>query len=162
MRRRSHLVRLAPGLGWLTLALLAAALAWRFPATNGPVPGPAFFPLLMAVVLLVLALAQLLENVRDVRNADAATEREAEPKPPAPLSGAGQTACVLILVSAFAAAVPHLGFISTSALLVMGALRLFGYKENVRAGAFGLVVGFVLHVLFSCFMGVPLPQGWIG
>ena len=71
-------------------------------------------------------------------------------------------ALLIVAMALYAALMPLLGFISASALFIFACLRLFKYRNAVRALAFALLAAFTLHLVFALVMGVPLPRGWIG
>lgn len=69
---------------------------------------------------------------------------------------------VSVLTIAYAALMPLLGFISSSALFLTLAARWLGYPHGWRAAAIGLSAAFIVHALFAGMMKVPLPAGWLG
>jgi putative tricarboxylic transport membrane protein len=80
-----------------------------------------------------------------------------------PAARAGMRPWVLLALAAgYAAAMPWLGFISSSALFVVLALRALGYRHGWRAAALGLSAAFVVYGIFGVVMNVPLPEGLLG
>ncbi len=145
--------RLLAPLLWLSLALVAGGIALRFPsAPPGQSLGPAAMPLLLSASLAGLALLSLLMDRGRPRPAAGGARRIAMDSP----------VVLVALCCAYLLLLPRLGFISSSALLVTVALRLFGYAGTPRALAIGLGLGFALHLVFSRLMGVPLPAGLLG
>jgi len=69
---------------------------------------------------------------------------------------------LLALGVGYAAAMPWLGFVSSSALFVILALRALGYRHGWRAAAIGLSAAFVVYGVFGFVMNVPLPEGFFG
>jgi putative tricarboxylic transport membrane protein len=139
------------GAGVLATAVAAAVLALRFPATTGAVPGPAMFPLLIAGLWAALGVALLAVGLRGTQVLPAV----AGPSARRPFA-------LLVLTAAYAAAMPVVGFISTTALFLTVALWLLGYRYGWRAGAVGLSAAFLVYGLFAGVMKVPLPAGWLG
>lgn len=137
------------GAAVILAAALAIAVAVRFPSAGGAVPGPAAFPIGMAVLWGVSGLALVASGVRR-------TTVE-----PVPRAGVRPWA-LLALALGYAAAMPWLGFISSSALFVVLAMRTLGYRHGWRAAAIGLSAAFVVYGIFGVVMSVPLPEGFLG
>jgi hypothetical protein len=104
----------------------------------------------MAVLWGVAGLALLVSGVRKTTVAEPAARAGWRPW------------ALLALAAAYAAAMPWLGFISSSALFVGLALRTLGYRHGWRAAAIGLTAGFVVYLIFGVVMSVPLPEGLLG
>jgi hypothetical protein len=62
----------------------------------------------------------------------------------------------------YAAAMPLLGFISSSGLFVVLAMRALGYRHGWRAAALGLSAAFAVYGIFGVVMKVALPEGLLG
>jgi len=134
----------------MLVAVLAIAVAVRFPSAGGAVPGPAAFPIGMAVLWGVSGLALVLRGTRWKAAEEAAVRAGVRPW------------ALLALAVGYAAAMPWLGFISSSALFVALALRALGYRHGWRAAAIGLSAAFVVYGVFGFVMNVPLPEGFFG
>lgn len=143
-------IDLLAGAAVMVVAALAVGVAARFPSPGGAVPGPAVFPIGMAVLWGVAGLALLVSGVRKTTVAEPAARAGWRPW------------ALLALAAAYAAAMPWLGFISSSALFVGLALRTLGYRHGWRAAAIGLTAGFVVYLIFGVVMSVPLPEGLLG
>lgn len=138
------------GTGVIAAAVLAVGVAARFPSAGGAVPGPAAFPIGMAVLWGVAGLALFLRGMRRKAAAEAAVRAGVRPW------------ALLALGVGYAAAMPWLGFVSSSALFVILALRALGYRHGWRAAAIGLSAAFVVYGVFGFVMNVPLPEGLLG
>lgn len=134
----------------MLVAAVAIAAAARFPSAGGAVPGPAAFPIGMAVLWGVSGAALLVSGVRRAAAKEAAVR------------AGGRPWALLALGVGYAAAMPWLGFISSSALFVGLALRALGYRHGWRAAAIGLSAAFLVYGVFSVMMNVPLPEGVLG
>ncbi|MBM3855048.1 MAG: hypothetical protein FJ399_18150 [Verrucomicrobia bacterium] len=131
-------------------AVLAVGVAARFPSAGGAVPGPAAFPIGMAVLWGLSGVALVLSGAR-------------RPAASAPAARAGVRPWALLALGVgYAAAMPWLGFVSGSALFVILALRALGYRHGWRAAAIGLSAAFVVYGVFGVVMNVPLPEGFFG
>lgn len=151
MRRRLNLDT-AAGAVVVLLSAAVAIGATRFPVATGAVPGPALFPLLLAVLWGPLGLGLLVSGWRQRGGSDEAADG----------SSLRQMLVLLGLSVAYALLMPWLGFVSSSALFLTVAIGYLGYRHWWRAGALGLSVAFVVFWLFRVVMKVPLPDGWIG
>lgn len=149
MRERSA-TDLCAGAVVVVLAVAAALGAMRFPSSGGAVPGPAMFPLLIAVLWTPFGVSLVISGWRGA--APGAEES----------SSMRQMWGLLGLTVGYTALLPVLGFISSSALFLVLSIRFLGYRHGWRAGALALSVAFVVHGLFAGLMNVPLPAGWVG
>lgn len=131
--------------------VLAALLAWQgwgleAPFAYEPV-GPRAFPLLLAAVIGLCGLWLL------VRGGDPAAAN-----PP----GANLRIAVMVgIVAAYALLFTLLGFIVSTALMVLCVGRLFGgsWKQCLVAG---VAIGIAFYLLFDKVFDVVLPQGVLG
>lgn len=133
----------------MLVAAVAIVVARDFPSAGGAVPGPAAFPIGMAVLWGVSGGVLLLGARRAAGVA-------------APVPAGGRPWVLLALAAGYAAAMPWLGFISSSALFVVLATRVLGYGHGWRAAALGLSAAFVVYGIFGVVMNVPLPEGLLG
>jgi len=144
-------IDLLAGVAVVVAAALAVGVAARFPSAGGAVPGPATFPIGMAVLWGVAGLALVLSGVRRTKAAEPTAAR-----------AGWRPWALLALGVGYAAAMPWLGFVSSSALFVILALRALGYRHGWRAAAIGLSAAFVVYGVFGFVMNVPLPEGFFG
>lgn len=143
-----------PAALFLACALIAAVRAMAFPAAAGGIPGPALAPFLFASALAAMGIALAVQVYRAGPDA-LVVDEEGQAKPMAlPL--------LIGLLIAYAMVMPLFGFISTTVIFVYGCLRVFGHAGGVRAWAFAFGASYILVLIFSQLMNVPLPSGWIG
>jgi len=134
----------------MLVATVAIVVARDFPSAGGAVPGPAAFSIGMAVLWGLSGVALLVRGMRRT----AATE---------PVVRAGVRPWALLALGVgYAAAMPWLGSVSSSALFVILALWALGYRHGWRAAAIGLSAAFVVYGVFGFVMNVPLPEGIFG
>lgn len=137
----------------MALALLLFSLAylaggWRIPVPDSSDDSPfsaRSFPLALGV------LGALLSAVMLVRPASTA---------PVGVAGFawGRTAGLLLLMAGFAAAIPHLGFVVTSALFLGGGFALLGERRPAVLLPVAIGVSLGLWALFQA-LGVTLDWG---
>ncbi len=138
------------GAALLALGIVYFYLATQLPERSLPnIPGPAFFPYLIAVVLIGLSGALLVQGLRTYRRA------------PVELDLAARTPAIaaLALFAAYLAVLPHLGFLAASIPFAAGMIWLYGGRRRmlVAAGAIGLPLA--LSLLFREVFRIPLPHG---
>ncbi|MGZ0656470.1 tripartite tricarboxylate transporter TctB family protein [Coraliomargarita sp. W4R72] len=143
---------LAPIL-WLSFAAFAALTSLQFPSAKGHGLGPGMLPLILAILLGVLALVDFLATRKNTTSDSSPAEENLH---------AGATWLLVVILIIYIWLLPRLGFISSSALLSMASLRLFGYFNYIRSAAISLSLAFILYILFSMIMNVALPTGWLG
>jgi hypothetical protein len=126
--------------------------ALRFPGANNfrggnVVPGPAFFPQLLAIVIFAAAAAEMLAEVKKRRRSD--------PNLPSPPKrglaewlrdrGTHNAAIVLTLMFAFPFLIEPIGF------AVMGALAVFVVTWRLRAGVFKSAIFAVVSTILTIY-----------
>jgi len=147
-------------------------------------PGAGFFPLVVAIVLVVASTTVLVQELRPVAPPDdpPAPAEPAEPAAPAaepaePAAPAAEpdqstelaepTAWGRVLgVLAAALAVPlvgdTVGFVTTLALAVVVMAKVMGTPGLVRPVLLGAAFGAVTWSVFVYWLFVPLPAGTLG
>ncbi len=137
------LVLLGIGIGY-------GILTSRLPgSTARGVPGPAFFPWLVDICLLVLSAALLVQGIILVR-------REGAVRLQLP---SWRVATTLILFVIYMAVLPFLGFIWASIPFFAALMMLYGARRKVFIVASSAGVPFFLFYLFGQVFKIPLPQG---
>lgn len=145
--RSEHGTALIAGL----LVLLAAYVvweAWRMPAGSAGLPGPALFPLGLAVMLAAAGAGVVVQALR-------ARERDGE----AVRLGGARVHIALGALVGVALVLERIGFLAAMTLflaLLLRAFAGFGWGRAVAAGALGAAVA---HLVFQTVLGVNLPKG---
>ena len=151
-------------LALLGAGVLVDALGYPPPLVEGA-PGPAFFPRLIAVLLLGCA-AGLALRFRHRPSPSAPSAAGAETKPPAavgPADGAAGFSRELrrwgaaLWIAAYLLALPVLGVPVALPALVCGLMWLSGERSYGLLIAVPLGFAGLLHLLFERILGVPLP-----
>jgi hypothetical protein len=130
-------------LGLALLAGYAVYSALRWP------PKAALFPLVMGIPLLVLALAQLVVDLRAPRGAAAGQET-------------GRALTVLAWMAGFIVLVLLLGFPFTVPLFVFAYLVFGGREAWLLSVALAAAAWGVFHLLFQRLLHFPFEPGLIG
>jgi putative tricarboxylic transport membrane protein len=129
------------GYGLLTLGLPDRGL----PNT----PGPAFFPGLIAVALVILSVALLARGLRTIPD-DAATL-------PEPVTPRGWMALGMFVV--YLLVMPTLGFLTASVPFFAGLTWAYGERRVVVIALTSLAVPAVLFLVFRMGFRIFLPSG---
>lgn len=147
MQLNDRLLGVAAILGGI--AVISGTLDFR--QIPGQQFGSAFFPRLIGGAMIVTGLALALTKAEGawVRFDDI-------------LRGSAglKVACVFVAVVAWVLISPSLGFIATTALMIV-LLILLGGGRPIAASLTGVGMALVLHLIFSVLLRVPLPFGLI-
>lgn len=135
------------------LAALAALVLWearRLPMGSLSAPGPAYAPVALAVLLLLLGLLLAAAGGRSPRLAALGW-------------GEAPHALAILAAAAFAAlALERLGYRITMTVLVFALLRLVERRGTLFAAGFALALAGLSFQLFDRVLRVPLPRGPLG
>jgi putative tricarboxylic transport membrane protein len=118
------------------------------------VPGPGFFPIVVAIALLISGLLLIVSRVFHIAVPEE-EDREREQILP-------RSMLVWLALILSAALIPIIGFVATMVLLV--AALLFGFERRRSIGAVVAVVVIpgLAYWLFARVLGVLLPTGVLG
>ena len=155
-----------PGvLAVFSLYLLIGSL--RMDTEGMDFPGPSFFPLILATVGLVLAVALAVQVVVTRESPEGQADADGEVGQPAgPLtrfhSDFSALAWVFLGFLAFALLLPWLGWILAGALLFWTVARAFGSPRPVFDILVALFVSSLAYLAFAVVLGLTLPSGILG
>lgn len=113
--------------------------------------GPAFVPRVLAGALALLSLTLLAR----------ALAGRSDPTPPPPARTA-LLATTLVLLTAYGAILPRLGFLLATPLLMAATLRVLGVRRPLPVVAAATGITAALYVVFGRLLGVLLPPGPLG
>jgi Tripartite tricarboxylate transporter TctB family len=136
----------ASGAAVFSAGLAAAAAYAVFTALRWP-PKAALFPLVMGIPLLVLALAQMVVDLR-------------QPQRPEGQPGAGLAAlAILAWMAGFIAVVLLLGFPLAVPLLIFAYLRVAGRESWPLSIALAAAAWGIFYLLFQKLLHFPFEAG---
>ncbi len=123
------------------------------PAGSLRLPGPGAFPAAIGIGLIALSAIALLRALR--RPPAAPDHGEAPPEP----GGRVRVALVGALLAAFTLALPYLGFLAASTLLLIALYAIGAGRLGLGPVLAGLATAAATHLLFVVALGLRLPQG---
>jgi len=134
-------------------AIFAATLG--FPRLDGGAPGPALFPRVLAVLMIGFgACLAFPAALRRRTNGPDATPIPAGPHP----GGVINALLVFAAIIVFMLASPVLGFLLTTAAILLGLMWWLG-TPLLRAAAAAAGLALFVYVIFGKVLRVPLPLG---
>ena len=145
------------GAAFAILFALWAQQAWKLSLTDTLGPGPGFFPFILALLGLLLALLLVFR-------ADAVTRQSEHAFDPVlPARGARFPVGVLLgSLIAVALLLEPLGYRLTVAAFSVVVLPALGARNFVVIGLFAAAASFGVYAVFSDLLKVPLPSGVLG
>ena len=144
-RRRPTGVTMVAGL-CLALAALFFVLAWSFPPpTQGQNVGTATIPLIWSAVLVVFAVMQIRDDLRNHQSVEHGRVK--------------LVLGVILLMAIFVAILPRLGFFPATVILLLGGIYDMGYRRHIVTAAVAVSMVAFCYVVFIRTLGLPLPAG---
>ncbi|WP_233206248.1 tripartite tricarboxylate transporter TctB family protein [Cryobacterium sp. N19] len=117
--------------------------------------GAGFFPIIMAVFLLAIAAALVLQALRGVRGEADEAEGDVDTTNTRWL----QALMVVGAVLFFATVLESLGYILTNAITFLAVAYAIGARRYVRDGIVSLVLSIVIYIVFTRGLSISLPAG---
>lgn len=137
------------------VALLALGIVYGYLAVQLPersqsnIPGPAFFPYLITVVLIGLSVALLVQGIRGPWREP--LELDLSERIPAIVA--------LVVFAVYIAALPRLGFEVASIPFAGVMIWLYGGRNRLLVAAGAVALPLFLSLLFREAFRIPLPHG---
>lgn len=117
------------------------------PGGGGGVPGPAFFPRIIAAAIGLLGFFLLVMSFRSTKVED----EEDEP------GSAAKTIIFIVLLLAYVALIQPLGFILSTFLFLLTAIQWMRREGIVMNVVFSAVAAGAVYGVFGMFLKVSLP-----
>jgi putative tricarboxylic transport membrane protein len=137
------------------LGIFIWALTFQFPVLDDGHPGPSLFPRVLGTLFILFGSMVILSGWRA-----GSSETPAPPGEEVQLNYFNPF-LVIILIAAFIALAPKLGFIITGAailIILMMKLRVSPLKSSIVS----VVLICFIYLVFSKVLRVPLPHGLLG
>jgi putative tricarboxylic transport membrane protein len=145
--------------GVLALGIVILVGAQDIRLRSGVVVSPRIFPQIVGTVLVVLSIWYALDIVR-APNLGGAGEDDEDVDPNAPTNWMVIGILAVALV-AYAVLMRPAGFIIASTILFTISTWAMGSRAWARNAVIGLVLAVGVYLLFSRWLGVRLPAGWL-
>ena len=136
------------------LAVFILLEAGKFSFGSLRVPQTAFFPVVLAILLLVFSLILIGSVVRGAETGRGPERIEAE--------GWFRIGATLATLTGFALALERLGFLLSTFLLMVLLLRAIEPQSWSKVIAVALVTSLAAYAIFGWLLGIPLPAGVLG
>ena len=155
--------------GWLVaagtfLVLFAGTiyLSSKLPLLDALGPGPGFFPLILALLGVVLALALLVQLVRQPDAAVGAPDPDASEDLVPDRSAMFRIVGIIVLLLAAFTALDPLGYRLTALVFITLLLLVLGVRNYIAIALVALALSFGVFHSFYYWLKVPLPIGAFG
>lgn len=155
--------------GWLVaagtfLVLFAGTiyLSSKLPLLDALGPGPGFFPLILALLGVVLSLALLVQLVRQPDAAVGAPDPDASEDLIPDRSAMFRIVGIIVLLLAAFTALDPLGYRLTALVFITLLLLVLGVRNYIAIALVALALSFGVFHSFYYWLKVPLPIGAFG
>ena len=141
---------------FIALGILIFSMTFTFPILDGGHPGPSLFPRVLAILFIFFGGVVVLQGWRSAKvKTEVSIEEEGPP------SNRFNPILVIILIAAFIALVPEVGFVITgTVLLVILMLRL--RVSALKSVIVSILLAAFIYTVFAKALRVPLPIGYLG
>lgn len=141
------------GYAFLVLGV-ATAISSEFQLKMGTArhPGPGFFPMLLALVLIALSMALLFQHWK----------KDDKPAPFWPERTWVRPALGVVFLVVYAFTVSFLGFLVTTLLFLVVWMWIIERLEWKTLAGVSVGTTAVLYLIFVFFLEVPMPPGLLG
>ncbi|WP_072386046.1 tripartite tricarboxylate transporter TctB family protein [Hyphomicrobium sp. CS1BSMeth3] len=155
--------------GWLVaagtfLVLFAGTiyLSSKLPLLDALGPGPGFFPLILALLGVVLSLVLLVQLVRQPDATVGAPDPDAGDDLVPDRSAMFRIAGIIVLLLAAFTALDPLGYRLTALVFITLLLLVLGVRNYIAIALVALALSFGVFHSFYYWLKVPLPIGAFG
>jgi putative tricarboxylic transport membrane protein len=141
---------------FIALGILIFSMTLSYPILDGGHPGPSLFPRVLAVLFVFFGGIVVLQGRRSAK-----VNREESPEEEGPPPNRFNPVLVIMLIAAFIALAPEVGFVITgTGLLVILMLRL--RVSALKSVIVSILLAAFIYTVFAKGLRVPLPIGYLG
>jgi len=141
---------------FIALGILIFSTTFSFPILDGGHPGPSLFPRVLAVLFIFFGGIVVLQGWRSAK-----VKTEESPEEEGPPPNRFNPILVIILIAAFIALAPEVGFvIAGTGLLAILMLRL--RVSALKSVIVSILLAAFIYTVFAKGLRVPLPIGYLG
>jgi putative tricarboxylic transport membrane protein len=147
-------VKICSSLFWILFSVVVSREAFRLPMGEMKDPGAGFFPLMIGLLMMLLALIALFQSIR---------EKKEGPRPQ-PQESFRWWNIVIILAAliAYALTLERVGFLINIFLFMLLLLKVIEPQTWKRAVLAGLTTAIVSDLFFNVILGAQIPSGILG
>lgn len=141
---------------FIALGIFIFSTTFSFPILDGGHPGPSLFPRVLAIFFISFGGIVVLQGWRSTKVKTKESPEEGGPPP-----NRFNPILVIILVAAFIALAPEVGFVITGTMLLailMLRLRVSALKSVIVS----ILLAAFIYTVFAKGLRVPLPIGYLG
>ncbi len=151
--KKANLVASIIGIG---LSIYVFFKASTFSKAPGTITGPGFFPMAIAVGLLIVSFLIILQQV--LVKVDKKTDKKMNTLS---LKDEGIRRSFISLVStiAYVLIMPYLGFITATVLYLFFLMFLLNNRAYVKMGIISVLVSICVFLIFKTILNITLPAG---
>ena len=141
---------------FIALGIFIFSTTFSYPILDGGHPGPSLFPRVLAVLFIFFGGIVVLQGWRSAK-----VKREESPNEEGPPTNKFNPILVIILVAAFIALAPTVGFVITSTVL-LAILMLKLRVSTLKSVIVSILLAAFIYTVFAKGLRVPLPIGYLG
>jgi hypothetical protein len=145
------------------IIIVALAFAQNLPFLRKGLPGPGFFPILCGIAIAGCGLLLLAENRSKIKKAKAAGIEDKELESNIINNAELRNFAYIIGASIFVLIMTQfIGMVVSIGVVVIGLIKTLGKESWKNSIMIGVGTTVVLYLIFISFLGVSLPDSFIG
>lgn len=147
----------------LGIVIVILGFVQKLPFTKNGMPGPGFFPIICGIAIAVFGALLIVETKLKAKKALENEEKDSDLEENIInktelknfVWSIGSAIMVVILS-------PIIGMITSIGIAVAVMIKVLGEDSLIKAIVIGAGTALVLFLIFKVFLGVPLPNSYIG
>lgn len=143
---------IASGL-FVAFAIFIITLSSTYPPSNHGVPGPGIFPIIIASIIILSAIALVFFTIKSKAMADTEVDLKSKNIINVYIAMTGLIIYLLLL--------PMVGFVSTTFVMLMLYIKWFSKRSWWKCIVISLVFTLAIFFLFGTVLNVPIRFGLI-
>ncbi len=149
--------------GVAVLSIIYLVGAWELPFGELSAPDMGFFPKCLGVFTILLCLLLILREGFSSRRRDKSEAIPAQvPERPSGRPGSFHGFAVVLTLLLYPLFLNWTGFLVSTPLMLFAVFRLVRYRTWLNSLIVAVVITAAAYVVFSCWMGVYFPKGFLG
>lgn len=144
------------GVFLISISFFVLIYGWKvFPDARGDDIGTKFFPFILAIILILLAIFYILQSLRSKSSADGGFKFSVRSKE------ALRVIVTILCCIIFIGLVGKLGFIIVSAIVLFLMMYILGYKKWFVMTGVAILSPTIIQLFFEKILSVMLPHGFL-